>query len=157
MSLPVLLRDVADEVDALGDEWCSRINRTTGELAGATSDHWTLAAETTKDNPRNQPQWEQDLLADLRKVLDSDDWLVLPGKDELDEYRVMEEFCHTVENRLLRDELTHAIVGKGAFRRFKTVIERNNIREKWFEFRDLELLKVVREWLNVNKIPFRET
>src|SRR4051812_7046613 len=68
-----------------------------------------------------------------------------------EQYRWMERFIPMVEEGELRDQLTAAIDGKGAFRRFKDVLMTYGTeRERWFAFRS-ERLRVFREaWLSAH-------
>ena len=64
------------------------------------------------------------------------------------EYRWMEEFVGTVRNVHLRHRLEVALGGRGAFRRFKSVLfDFPAQRERWFAFRDERLHAAAREWL----------
>jgi len=66
-----------------------------------------------------------------------------------EQYRWMERFIPMVEDVPLRDQLTSAIDGKGAFRRFKDVLMSFNAeREKWFTFRSERLRVFMEAWLN---------
>ena len=50
---------------------------------------------------------------------------------------------------MLREKLSTALDGRGAFRRFKNVIaDYPDYSEKWFIFRDERTNKKVIEWLN---------
>ncbi len=61
----------------------------------------------------------------------------------------MVEFAKKVEDELLREKLSIALDGKGAFKRFKNVMaDYPDCREKWFKFRDERINKKVIEWLN---------
>jgi len=61
----------------------------------------------------------------------------------------MVEFTEKVEDELLREKLSIALDGKGAFRRFKNVIaDYPGYRERWFKFSDERKNKKVIEWLN---------
>jgi len=65
-----------------------------------------------------------------------------------EQYRWMERFIPMVEDTPLRDQLTAAIDGKGAFRRFKDVLMSYNAeREKWFTFRSERLRVFMEAWL----------
>ena len=64
-------------------------------------------------------------------------------------YDLMVEFAETIEDELLREKLSIALDGQGAFRRFKNVIaDYPDYREKWFKFRGERINKKVIEWLN---------
>jgi hypothetical protein len=68
-----------------------------------------------------------------------------------EQYRWMERFIPMVEDADLRDRLTHAIDGKGAFRRFKDVLMAfGPERERWFAFRSERLRVFMEAWLSAH-------
>ena len=84
----------------------------------------------------------------LGRVSRDPDSIVVEPVSSRDQYRWMERFIETTEEAELRDRLTAAIDGKGAFRRFKDVLlSYPDERERWFQFRQ-DLLKVeMDQWL----------
>lgn len=65
-----------------------------------------------------------------------------------EQYRWMERFIPMVDDPELRDRLTQAIDGKGAFRRFKDVLMSfGPERERWFAFRSERLRVFMEAWL----------
>ncbi len=84
----------------------------------------------------------------LTRAATDPEWLVVDPVSSRDQYRWMERFIATVDEAELRDRLTAAIDGKGAFRRFKDVLlSFPDERERWFQFRT-DLLKVeIDAWL----------
>jgi len=70
-----------------------------------------------------------------------------------EQYRWMERFIATVEDADLRQRLTTAIDGKGAFRRFKDVLMSYPVeRERWFAFRSERLRSCMETWLSAHDI-----
>ncbi len=70
-----------------------------------------------------------------------------------EQYRWMERFIPMVEEAPLRDRLTHAIDGKGAFRRFKDVLMSHGPeRERWFAFRSERLRVFMEAWLSAHAL-----
>ncbi|HET9954240.1 MAG TPA: UPF0158 family protein [Polyangiaceae bacterium] len=68
-----------------------------------------------------------------------------------EQYRWMERFIPMVEDAPLRDQLTAAIDGKGAFRRFKDVLMGYAAeRERWFTFRSERLRVFMEAWLTTH-------
>ena len=60
----------------------------------------------------------------------------------------MAAFIETVANARLRDRLSRAIQGRGAFRRFKdALLDYPQERERWFAFRDARQRERTLEWL----------
>ena len=70
-----------------------------------------------------------------------------------EQYRWMERFIGTVDDRELRRQLTNAIDGKGAFRRFKDALMNHPVdRERWFAFRSERLRSSMESWLTAHGI-----
>ena len=87
----------------------------------------------------------------------SDRWLRIEAIPSREQYRMMERFIATVVNPGLRDALQDAIVGKGAFRRFKDAVGRHaDERKRWFAFRDALLHRYILDWLKTHKLELQE-
>jgi hypothetical protein len=70
-----------------------------------------------------------------------------------EQYRWMERFIPMVDDAPLRAQLSQAIDGKGAFRRFKDVlIAFTTERERWFAFRSERLRVFMEAWLGANAL-----
>jgi hypothetical protein len=70
-----------------------------------------------------------------------------------EQYRWMERFIPLVDEPDLREKLTQAIDGKGAFRRFKDVLmSYGPERERWFTFRGERLRTFMEAWLTAHAI-----
>src|SRR5450755_3106105 len=70
-----------------------------------------------------------------------------------EQYRWMERFIPMVDEGELRDQLTAAIDGKGAFRRFKDVLMAYGPeRERWFAFRSERLRIFMEAWLGAHAL-----
>jgi hypothetical protein len=81
--------------------------------------------------------------------INPDRYINIPEGAPCNGYDLMVEFAETIEDELLREKLSIALDGRGAFSRFKNVIaEYPDYREKWFIFRDERTNKKVIEWLN---------
>jgi hypothetical protein len=81
--------------------------------------------------------------------INPDRYINIPEGAPCNGYDLMVEFAETIKDELLREKLSIALDGRGAFRRFKNVIaEYPDYREKWFIFRDERTNKKVIEWLN---------
>jgi len=87
-------------------------------------------------------------------VIGSDDYLLLPGKFDIHEYRIIEVFCYSLADDMIKENLLHKIKGSGAFRRFKDAIHEYGIEQEWYRFRQKELEKIAIEWLEANQISY---
>lgn len=146
----VSVQDVIDEMDLLNHELKAFLNTRTGELITLSVEELGQAEDDV--DVSDCPAWQQESIEQARQVLDSDEYISLPSAFDIDDYRVMEQFCYTVEDQGICEELLYAITGRGAFRRFKDMIYRLGIQTDWYRFRQKELEKIAVRWLEENGI-----
>jgi hypothetical protein len=154
MADPVSLKDVVDAMDFGDETWGTYLNRNTGEILTASEEDHRLAEDDGLD-VSELPEWQQEHVLNLRKALDSDEWLALPGKFEIHEWAIMDRFTNARTRAGDRDALLDAIHGRGAFRHFKTTIRRLRIEEEWYRFRESALEQIAKDWLVSHAIPYR--
>jgi len=76
-------------------------------------------------------------------------FVAIPRIESYEGYDDMEAFIDTVQDTRLRDRLSSAIRGRGAFRRFKDVLEDHfHERERWFAFQDEQTRRRIVDWLH---------
>ena len=80
----------------------------------------------------------------------------LPSKFHIDEYSMMEEFIETIDDVKTYNQLTIAINGKGAFRRFKDTCINFDIIDDWYKFRDEKYKELAINWCEENDINYEE-
>lgn len=107
---PVDLLQLIDALDMQSDHLSFYVNRTSGELFSMTE--------------IEEIEMEQDDESKLdASILDSDEYVPLPSRWELNKYEIMEEFVFSLEDPKMQEVLARAIRGKGAFGRFHTAIQ----------------------------------
>ena len=82
-------------------------------------------------------------------------YLRLPTKYEINEYHIMEEFIWTLEDEKV-NKLEGAIQGRGAFRRFKDMVNRMGISQQWYNFQAEYYRKLAIEWCKENSLEYME-
>jgi hypothetical protein len=152
MSLLVSLKAVVAEMDVPGDEFHAYLNKNTGELVAITEEEIEIIE--SGENVEEFPAWQQEAVRKTQEVLNSSEFLALPSKFDINEYRIMERFCLSVEEEELRDRLLYCIQGSGAFRRFKDAIHEYGIADRWYKFRQEALEEIAVEWLESNNIDY---
>ena len=97
--------------------------------------------------------WDEDE-KEISELMDMewDRFIRMPGKYEIHEYRIMEEFIEKMENQKLQMELYRAIQGRGAFRRFKDKIRYAGIEQQWYEYQNNAYRKFALLWCKENNI-----
>jgi hypothetical protein len=87
------------------------------------------------------------------RIASDGNYLRIDPVSSREQYRWMERFIPLAEDADLREKLSHAIDGKGAFRRFKDVLMSfGEEREKWFTFRSERLRTFMEAWLGAHAI-----
>ena len=153
----VSLHEIVDQLTCLDDESTAYLNKETGEVVMVSREDMSWAEEGGElEDIQDEPEWQREIFRIAIDVLDSDDYVALPGKFELDEYDIMRDFCASVAGDRLRDRLLDAIRGAGAFRRFRDAIHRFDIAEDWYRFRDAALKEIAIAWLKENHVAYAD-
>ena len=154
MALPVKLRDVVDAMNTPVDGWMAYINRRTGEVVSFSEDNVAFHDDNNDDV---LPDWQAESATKAKEVEASDDFVQLPDKFNIHEYAIMERFCYTLDDDVLRQGLLDTIKGSGAFRRFKSMIRRRGIEQAWWTYRDAAIKKIATDFLEMENIPFQRS
>ncbi|MBN2495991.1 MAG: isochorismatase family protein [Deltaproteobacteria bacterium] len=77
-----------------------------------------------------------------------EDWIQVEPRPSREGYRTMQRFLDRIEEPALKSRLATALVGKGAFRRFKDLLlDYPDVRQLWFAFKDEEVYAYIQRWL----------
>lgn len=77
-----------------------------------------------------------------------DNLLCIPSRNSRDDYRAMEAFIDTIGNPKVRNKLSNAISGKGAFRRFKDALyDYPDEQQRWYQYLENRHIGELLEWL----------
>ena len=134
------LREVLVDLDAL----CAA-------LTDASDEHRyfldTETGEVTLVSDMSEPEEVEEQLMAIDDA-EPGRYLEVRRADSHEGYRDMEDFIGTLHDERLQELLDVAIQGRGAFRRFKDVLERHPAeRQQWFEFQASRLEARAHEWL----------
>ena len=154
MAIIVSLRDIVEGMEFPNEEWVSYLDPETGEIVTVTDEDRRLVEEGA--NVEELPDWQQETVTKAREVLETDRFLPLPDKVEIHDWAIMERFSHSREDAQERERLLSAIHGSGAFRRFRDSIQRLEIEEDWYAFRQAALEEIAKAWLEAHNIPYKE-
>jgi len=77
-----------------------------------------------------------------------DRYLFIPNEGSREAWRDMRDFAYGVENEAVRGQLLDAVDGRGAFSRFKRVLERHDgLRTRWYSYSAECRVGRARDWL----------
>ncbi|HEL1789907.1 TPA: hypothetical protein TXV07_001224 [Streptococcus suis] len=80
----------------------------------------------------------------------------LPTYYDFNPYAFMERYVYHLPDGDLSDRLSRAIRGRGAFRRFKSELERYDRLEEWYVFEAQCYKELVLDWCQENEIAIVE-
>jgi len=152
LGVPVSLRELIQELTVVSDDKMIYLNRLTGEFCTVTGEIASMMDSDQKD----LPAWEREAVVMAREAEESNDFVPLPTPFDIDEFGIMADFCSSIEDVDLRADLGEAIQGKGAFRRFRNLIQARDLVKEWSEFEYRAFADIGREWLAENELPFKE-
>ena len=150
--MKVKLQDVVDMMDMLHEEASAHLNKRTGELITVSTEEFEAAEE--EEDLADYPEWQHELILKAKEIMDSQDWVELPAKEDIHDYDIMEEFCHSIADPEVRSRLLTTIRGSGAFGRFRGALEVLDLEQEWYDFRAAELEKIAVDWLEENQILY---
>ena len=154
MAVQIKLKDIIEGLEFLTDEGTSYLNATTGEVVYITMEELRAAEE---DAPLEDfPDWQHDAIRIAGEILETDHYLPLPDRFEINEYRMMERFCLSVEETDIQGDLCDAIRGRGAFRRFKDRVQAYGMAEDWYRYREAALREIAMAWCEEHGIPYTD-
>ncbi len=156
MSHTVLLSNIVEALDGQGDENSAYLDKNNGEAIILMSDDFRAIEDDVSLD--NYSPWERENIQMAKKILHDchKTSLALPTKFEVNEYRIMEQFCFSREDEEVCDTLCNVIRGRGAFRMFKDCIYRLEIAGDWYQYRSERLKEIAINWCRVNDIIYED-
>ncbi len=103
------------------------------------------------DEEPDLPHWmEDEVELSLEVLLNKNGrYIRIPERDSSEAHKTMGDFIGALDDPVLKEELTGALNGKGAFKRFKSVlIGYPKERKKWHGYNAAAMKKVITVWLN---------
>jgi hypothetical protein len=156
MPIKVYLEDLIEGIEMQGELIKAFLNKETGKVVSVTEeDFYYVEMEDEMEGEMNsEADWQQEQIEIARKIRETDDYIQLPDEDEIDEYQIMKNFCLSLSDNKIRDEMLQSIQGSGAFERFKGNIRRFGITEEWYAYRDTAIKEITIEWCEVNDVEY---
>jgi hypothetical protein len=153
--LKVDLNELVSEME-MGEnmELTGYLDTETGEII-SMPDNVMRAVEDSDEAAEALPDWEQELVETAENILgdEKNRFLLIPKRESREGYEIMVAFAETVRGKGLRDKLSVALNGKGAFRRFRSVLNDHPAElERWYKFKDDWMREEAVQWLLLNGI-----
>ncbi|MGB0938585.1 MAG: UPF0158 family protein [Colwellia sp.] len=149
--MKVKIDDIIDAVDFDNDMSESYLNTRTKQVCMFTNDV-LREAERDIDLSDSAPWYREAVTSAKHYVENKEDYVSLPEKYDFNEYHVIEKFIDSLVFPKQSEMLSQSILGKGAFRRFKTVLDKLGLVNEWYKYRDQQLREFVELWCKENNI-----
>lgn len=166
-SLPVDLSELEYAAESHDSETRTFVDRETGAVVAVLDSSFTVADEHVSSqtiagdiSPEMIEQLADDHLLPAWQVDDLDSAFAIAldtagrcvqinPRWSSDAFRDRQDFTETVENAEYRRRLENALGGRGSFRRFGDAIDEmpDDIRQRWFAFRDARVREYIVDWL----------
>ena len=154
MPATVQLNDIIEALEIQIDEHSSYLDLDSGQVE-TVSQELLREAEEDRDEEPDLPDWQDDEWEIAKRIVSTDRFIPLPTKFDVHEWSIMEEFSLSMESDAIRNDLSRAIHGAGAFRHFKDTVRRLGIEPAWFAFRADALRQIAVDWCEANQIVWQ--
>ena len=105
----------------------------------------------TINNPDSDSEWWDEANEEIENNFDS--YVEIEKMDSHESFRLLEKFINTIDNLPLRDRLEEALRRPKPFANFKLTIDNSGLyRQKWFDFKKLQLIEWVKGQLIINEL-----
>lgn len=154
MNKPVKIQGLIEAMDMQMDGVQSFLDTRSGAVVQFSTEELSAAEEERDLN--DFPEWMHESIREAGALLDSEPgtFLALPDKFEIDEYRIMEEFCWSISDPAISEYFAGIIRGRGAFRRFKDAANRYGLMQAWFDYRENEFRRKAIAWCEDHDLPY---
>jgi hypothetical protein len=149
----IKLDDVIEALEFCSEERKYYFNKVAYVITSIGEEEMRAAEDYDDDSSENNPEWQREEIEVAIDILEnSDNYLGLPTRFEVNEYDIMLQFCDSLNNDKMSSLLSKELQGNGAFKRFKGFVNRYNIETKWYEFRDEAIKRIAIGWCEENNI-----
>ncbi|NIK72082.1 uncharacterized protein UPF0158 [Paenibacillus sp. BK033] len=152
----VSLDQLVSEIEIGIEDTFTYIDVTTGEVITLTREE--IRAAEDEQPLENFPEWQRENIQRAICILEDEQekYADFTLKNDYNEYELIEEFISTLEDEEMNEALNTAIIGKGAFRRFKDKIIQFGIDKQWYTYKENKIKELVIEWCIEHDIEFQK-
>ncbi|MEA3302404.1 MAG: UPF0158 family protein [Pseudomonadota bacterium] len=152
MNAVIKLSDLVETMESQDDESELFVNRINGEILLFSEKEITIAEGG--DDPERFPQWQREIIALANAALDSDDYIEMGAAHEIDDYAMMRDFCDSISDPVIADQLNASIRGRGAFHHFRKSVDELDLQEQWLAFKYQAYESAAIAWCKENNIDY---
>ncbi len=152
MNATLKLSDLVETMESQDDESELFVNSRNGEILLFSEEEITIAEGG--DDPDRFPQWQREIIELANEALDNDDFIEMGAAHEIDDYAMMRDFCDSISDVVISDQLHASIRGRGAFHHFRKSVEGLDLLEQWLAFKLEAYKRAAVAWCEENNINY---
>ncbi|MEE4383230.1 MAG: UPF0158 family protein [Pseudomonadales bacterium] len=154
MTVRVRLAEIAGAFEEATHEAQQYLDRETGEILFLPDEFAGFDEDEDPEDEADDPEWMQEERAQARLVqAHPERFLRLPDQAELDEPRIIRDFCASLAEGAARKRLEEAFRGRGAFRRFKDALFDLDLEQAWYVFQRRAFERLAVAWCEEHDVP----
>ncbi len=102
-------------------------------------------------------EWERELVSGLYDLNENpQDYISLPGRDEIDEIKMMVEFCNSFSDIKLENTIDSDNDYDKMLHDINNTIRDKGLINEWYDYREASEKEIAIEWCNKNNIEYIE-
>ena len=153
MKKQITLKTIIGKLEMVSEGMEFYLNTQTGETAFISEEN-EMYAEYDAEEMNDLADSEIEEAKMVKAIIESDDYVKLPSKYEIHDYSIMQNFGESIENEHASYQILNSIKGSGAFRKFRSTIDRLNLTKHWYVFKENAYYEIAAEWCEDNDIPY---
>ena len=151
------LIDVIEAIEFENDMLNHYYNKKTGIIIYKEDPETSLYSADDIDKICDLEEWEKQLVENLYDLkVNQQDYIKLPGNEEIDEVKLMIDFCSSFSDISLNELLTTHNDHYKILHDVKNIIRDKDLINEWYDYREAVERDIAVEWCRENNIDYIE-
>ena len=155
--MKVNISDVIECIEFETENLNHYYNKNTGIIIYKESSETSNYSAADYNRINEFEEWERELIESLYDLENNpDNYIKLPGEDEISELNMMINFCNSFNDFSIDDILNKNVDDIKKIQKIKKLIEEKNMLNDWYDFREQTEKQIAKDWCNKNNIEYIE-
>lgn len=155
--MKVNISDVIECIEFENENLNHYYNKNTGIIIYKESSETSNYSAADYNRINEFEEWERELIESLYDLENNpDNYIKLPGEDEISELNMMINFCNSFNDFSIDDILNKNVDDIKKIQKIKKLIEEKNMLNDWYDFREQTEKQIAIDWCNKNNIEYIE-
>ncbi|MDO4535406.1 MAG: UPF0158 family protein [Clostridium perfringens] len=153
--MKVDLKDVIEAIELQGDLVNHYYHKNSGIIIYVEDPSVANYKASDIEQLDEYEEWEKDLISSLYDFEENPyDYIILPNKEHINEDKMIMDFCNSIEDISLRDNILNEINEENSFFKIKKAIENNGLLSEWYDYRENAERELAINWCKNNNISY---